>query len=128
MDFDKVRFSKEHEWVAFEEGSSLVTIGITDFAAGELGDIVYIELPAEGTDVKFMETMGTIEAVKTVADIYAPVSGTVRQVNARLADDPGLVNNSPYGDGWFVKLEMSKQAELDELMTQEQYDEMIGKE
>ncbi|UCG52363.1 MAG: glycine cleavage system protein GcvH [Candidatus Latescibacterota bacterium] len=127
MSFENMRFSKEHEWVQFEEGSNLVTTGITDYASGELGDIVYIEFPEVGQELKSMEPMGTIEAVKTVADIYAPLSGVVREVNTVLNDDPGIVNQSPYGEGWFVKIEMSDRSELDGLMEKHEYDRMVGK-
>ena len=128
MSFENVRFSKEHEWVRFEEGSNVVTIGITDFASGELGDIVFIEFPEEGQEVKAMEPMGTIEAVKTVADLFSPVTGVVKEVNAALNDDPGLVNHSPYAEGWFVKIELADRGELDGLMEKREYDKMVGKE
>ncbi|MEJ2720993.1 MAG: glycine cleavage system protein GcvH [bacterium] len=127
MDFDNMRFSKEHEWVHYEDGSDLVTVGITDYASGELGDIVYIEFPDEGQEVEAGEPMGTIEAVKTVADLFAPVSGVVREINATLNDDPGLVNQSPYGEGWFVKIELSDKSELEELVDKAEYDRMVGK-
>lgn len=121
------RYTKEHEWVKIDDGSDVATIGITEFAAGELGDIVFVELPDVGASVKFMETMGTIEAVKTVADLYAPVSGTVTEVNPALEDNPEIVNQSPLEDGWFTKIELSNKGELDELLTRAQYDELIGK-
>lgn len=127
MNFDKMRFTKEHEWVAFEDGADVVTVGITDFAAGELGDIVFVELPEVGKEVAAMDTVGTIEAVKTVADLYCPVSGKVTEVNPRLEDSPELVNASPYGDGWFFKMQLSNRGELDELMAKADYDEMVGK-
>ena len=128
MSFENVRFSKEHEWVQFEADSNVVTIGITDFASGELGDIVFIEFPEEGQEVKAMEPMGTIEAVKTVADLFSPVTGVIKEVNAALNDDPGLVNHSPYGEGWFVKIELANRGELDGLMSKSEYDKMVGKE
>jgi glycine cleavage system H protein len=127
MTFENVRFTKEHEWVRFEKGTSVVTVGITDFAAGELGDIVYIEFPEVGRGVKAMEPMGTIEAVKTVADLYAPVSGVVKEANAALNDDPALVNQSPFEKGWFVKIELADKTELDGLMEKSAYDKMVGK-
>ena len=98
MNFDNVRFTKEHEWVALEDGSDVVTVGITDFAAGELGDIVFVELPEVGTTVESMQTIGTIEAVKTVADLYAPVSGVVKELNGNLEENPEVVNKSPFED------------------------------
>ena len=126
MDFDSMRFSKDHEWIQVDD-NNVATIGITDYAAGELGDIVYIEFPDEGREVKIDEPMGTIEAVKTVADLFAPVSGVVKEVNAAVNDDPGIVNQSPYGEGWFVKIEMSDKGELDGLMAKADYDRMVGK-
>ena len=126
MDFDSMRFSKDHEWIQVDD-NNVATIGITDYAAGELGDIVYIEFPDEGREVKIDEPMGTIEAVKTVADLFAPVSGVVKEVNAAVNDDPGIVNQSPYGEGWFVKIEMSDKGELDRLMAKADYDRMVGK-
>jgi glycine cleavage system H protein len=126
MDFSNVRFTGEHEWVRFEEGSDEVLVGITDFAAGELGDIVYVELPEPGTQVKAGDSMGTIEAVKTVADLYAPVSGTVTAVNASLEGQPELVNRSPFDEGWFVTMKVSDSTELDSLMERAAYQEMIG--
>lgn len=126
MDFDTMRFSKEHEWVQVDD-NNIATIGITDYAAGELGDIVYVEFPDEGQEVKIAEPMGTIEAVKTVADLFAPVSGVVKEVNAAVNDDPGIVNQSPFGEGWFVKIELTEKGELDGLMSKADYDRMVGK-
>ena len=128
MDVDKLRFSKEHEWVARAGSDDIVTVGITEYAAGELGDIVYIELPGVGTDVKAMEPMGTIEAVKTVADLFAPVSGVVEEINEKLEDEPELANHSPYDEGWFIKIKLGAPEELDALMNHEEYQKMIGKE
>ena len=128
MSFENVLFSKEHEWIQVEADSNVVTVGITDFASGELGDIVFIEFPEEGQEVKAMEPMGTIEAVKTVADLFSPVTGVIKEVNAALNDDPGLVNHSPYGEGWFVKIELADRSELDGLMSKSEYDKMVGKE
>ncbi len=126
MDFSNVRFSSDHEWVRFD-GDDTVSIGITEFAAGELGDVVYVELPAVGTEVKAGETMGTIEAVKTVADLFAPVSGTIMAINETLEDGPEQVNASPFEDGWFVKLKLSDRSEMDALMDADAYQEMTGK-
>lgn len=127
MDFENTRFSDEHEWVRIDDSNDEVVIGITEFAAGELGDIVFVELPEVGAEVAAGRTMGTIEAVKTVADLFAPVSGTVVESNPALEDQPGLINDSPYDDGWFVKVTLSDKSELDKLMTHEAYQEMIGK-
>ncbi len=126
--FENMRFTKEHEWVRFEKGSNVVTVGITDFAAGELGDIVFVEFPKTGQQVKAMEPMGTIEAVKTVADLYAPVSGVVKEVNTALNDAPATVNDSPFDKGWFVKIELGDRSELEKLMDKSAYDKMVGKD
>lgn len=125
MDFKNVRFTRDHEWVRADGDEAIV--GITDFAAGELGDIVYLELPKVGSDVKAKQSMGTIEAVKTVADLFAPVTGTVSAVNTNLEQHPDLVNQDPYGDGWFVKVKMKDRKEFDELMDRAAYQSMIGK-
>jgi glycine cleavage system H protein len=122
-----MRFSTEHEWVRFEEDSDEVEIGITEFAAGELGDIVFVELPEVGTEVSAEDSMGTIEAVKTVADLYAPVSGEIIEVNAVLEDRPETINDAPYEEGWMVRIRMSDRSELDSLMEHAAYKEMIGK-
>lgn len=126
MDFKNVRFTKDHEWVRLDGGDE-VTVGITDFASGELGDIVYVELPKVGAGVSASQSMGTIEAVKTVADLFAPVSGVVSAVNGALEHGPDLVNKDPFGDGWFVRVKMTKRAEFDALMDHAAYQEMIGK-
>ncbi len=128
MNSDNVRFTKEHEWVLFEDGSDVVTIGITDFASGELGDIVFVELPEVGREVSSQEAVGTIEAVKTVADLFAPLSGVIKEINPALDDNPALVNESPFEDGWFFKLEMTSRGQLDDLMTRADYDKMVGNE
>lgn len=126
MDFSNMRFTKDHEWIRVGDGDE-VTVGISEFAAGELGDIVYVELPGEGDGVRAGETMGTIEAVKTVADLYAPVSGVVSAVNSTLDEDPERVNSSPYENGWFVRIRMSDPAELENLMSHGAYQETTGK-
>jgi glycine cleavage system H protein len=127
MDYENLRFTTEHEWVRVEDGSDDVEIGITDFAAGELGDIVFVELPEVGSAVTAGDSMGTIEAVKTVADLYAPVSGTVIEVNAALESEPERVNADPYDQGWFVRVTISDASELESLMDHKAYKEMIGK-
>ena len=128
MSLENMRFSKEHEWVRFENGSDLVTVGITDFASGELGDIVFIEFPEVGQKVETGKPMGTIEAVKTVADLFSPVTGVVEEVNSALDDDPGLVNQSPYDEGWFVKITIADREQLDALMDKSAYDRTVGKD
>jgi glycine cleavage system H protein len=120
-----LKFTKEHEWVRVDGDEA--TIGITDFAAGELGDIVYVELPKVGASVTAMQSMGTIEAVKTVADLFAPVTGVVAAVNGALEQGPDLVNKDPFGDGWFVRVKISNRKELDELMDHAAYRAMIRK-
>ncbi|MCI0452327.1 MAG: glycine cleavage system protein GcvH [Candidatus Latescibacteria bacterium] len=125
MDFKNLKFTKEHEWVRVDGDEA--TIGITDFAAGELGDIVYVELPKVGANVTAMQSMGTIEAVKTVADLFAPVSGVVTAINGALEQGPDLVNTDPFGDGWFVRVKISNRKELDGLMDHAAYQAMIGK-
>jgi glycine cleavage system H protein len=127
MDFKNVRFTKEHEWVRFAEKGDEITVGITDFAAGELGDIVYVDLPKVGAEVAAGASMGTIEAVKTVADLFAPVSGSVTAVNGALEQGPDLVNKDPFGDGWFVKVKMTDRKQLDALMDHAAYQKMTGK-
>ncbi|MFS0576507.1 glycine cleavage system protein GcvH [Sporosarcina sp. 179-K 3D1 HS] len=117
-----LRYSEEHEWVKEEGGK--YRIGITHFAQAELGDIVFVELPSVGDEVKADEPFGSVESVKTVSELYAPISGTVVEVNEELEDSPELVNESPYEGAWMIVVEASDQSELDALMTAEAYDEM----
>lgn len=125
MDIPKdLKYTKDHEWVR-AEGEFAVS-GITDYAQGELSDIVYLELPKVGRRVKQGETFGTIEAVKAVADMYAGVSGEVVEVNENLAKSPDLVNKDPYGEGWMVKLKMKDPSELKKLLSAEEYQKLIG--
>ncbi len=121
-----LKYSKEHEWVATEE--LVATIGITDYAQDQLGEIVYVELPAVGDKVSKDDPFGVIESVKAVSDIYAPVSGTVVEVNQELPESPEMVNEDPYGDGWLIKLRVSDMVELDDLMDSGEYGEMIAAE
>lgn len=116
-------YTENHEWALIED--NVVTVGITDFAQGELGDIIYLELPDEGTAAVGDKPFGTVEAVKTVADLFAPVSGTIVEVNESLNDSPENVNNDPYGEGWIIKIEMSDPSEQDSLMRAEEYAEII---
>jgi len=111
---DDLRYSKEHEWVRVEDGRA--TIGITSFAADELGDIVFIELPEVGASLKQFATFGVVESVKAVSDLYAPVSGEVVEVNEKLSDAPELLNSDPFGDGWIARVTLSDSAEVDALM------------
>lgn len=123
---EELRYSKDHEWVAFDEATGQATVGITDYAQGELGDVVFVELPGEGADVTAHEACGTIEAVKAVAELFAPASGTVAAVNKTLEDHPETVNADPYGEGWMLRIELSDRAELDALMDAAAYLEHIG--
>jgi glycine cleavage system H protein len=121
-----LRYSKEHEWLAAEE--TVATVGITDHAQEQLGEIVYIELPSVGEKVSKDDPFGVVESVKAVSDIYAPVSGTVLEVNEDLAESPEVVNEDPYGDGWLIKVRVSDPADLDDLMDNEEYEQMIAHE
>ena len=118
-----LKYTKEHEWVKVDGVTA--TIGITDHAQGELGDIIFVEFPDIDQEIEKDEPFGTIEAVKTVADLFAPISGTVTEINEDLEDSPESVNSDPYGEGWIVKVSIGDAGELDELMTSEQYDELI---
>lgn len=119
-----LRYSSEHEWARVEDGR--VRVGVTKFAADRLSDVVFIELPAVGAAVTFMEPFGVIESVKAVSDLYAPLSGTVVEVNAALSDSPEVVNTDPYGRGWMIVVEPKDPAELEKLMPVEQYLAAIG--
>jgi len=119
-----LKYTREHEWVRLDE--NIGTVGITDYAQDQLGDIVYIDLPPAGTKLKHMEKFGEIESVKAVSDLYSPVSGEVVAANKELAEKPELVNHSPYGDGWMLAVRLSEPAELEKLMSAEQYDEYIA--
>ena len=119
-----LKYTKEHEWIKIDGEN--VTIGITDHAQGELGDIIFIEFPDVDQKIEKDEPFGTIEAVKTVADLFAPVSGTVTEINESLEDNPETVNEDAFGEGWIVKVSVSDAGELDELLTVDQYAELIG--
>ena len=118
---DDLRYSKEHEWVRVD--GSRATIGITSFAAEELGDIVFVELPEVGTAIKQFATFGVVESVKAVSDLYAPVSGEVVEVNEALRDNPELLNSDPFGEGWIAKVDLPDESELDALMDAAAYAE-----
>ncbi len=119
----KLKYTKDHEWVKVENGVAVV--GITEFAQGELGDIVFIEVETEGDTLAKDEVFGTIEAVKTVSDMFMPVSGEVAEVNSRLAETPDIVNKDPYGEGWMIKIKMSDPSQADSLLTADQYRDLI---
>lgn len=116
-----LKYTKDHEWARID--GSTATIGITEHAQSELGDIVFVELPSIGSEFKAGESFGTIEAVKTVAELYSPVSGKVLEVNQALADDAGIINKEPYGEGWIVKIEMA--GEPEGLLDPEAYQNLI---
>lgn len=116
-------YTKEHEWAETEE--DVAVIGITDYAQGELGDVVFVELPEVGSVFEAGDAFGTIEAVKAVADLYAPLSGEIIEINGDLEDAPELINQSPYQDGWMVKIRMSNTSELEKMMNAEEYTKMI---
>jgi glycine cleavage system H protein len=119
----ELRYSEEHEWVKTE--GEQVRIGITDFAQSELGDIVFVELPEVGDDVTADEPFGSVESVKTVSELYAPISGKVVAINEDLNDSPEFVNESPYEKAWMIVIEPSDAGEIDNLMTAEKYEEMV---
>ncbi|MDH5397862.1 MAG: glycine cleavage system protein GcvH [Cyclobacteriaceae bacterium] len=121
----ELKYSKDHEWIKVNDDNTAL-IGITDFAQGELGDIVYVEVETEGDDINQGEVFGTIEAVKTVSDLYMPVDGTVLEVNSTLEDQPELVNSSPYEDGWIIKIKINDLSAIENLLSADQYREIIG--
>ncbi|MCP4685990.1 MAG: glycine cleavage system protein GcvH [bacterium] len=119
-----LKYTKEHEWLKVD--GNIATIGITDWAQGELGDIVFVELPEVGAAVELMESFGTIEAVKAVSEIYSPIKGTVTEVNAALDDDPMVINREPYGEGWMIKVEVADVAQFEQLLDGEGYKSLIS--
>jgi glycine cleavage system H protein len=121
---ENLKYTKEHEWVSIEGDTA--TIGVTEFAQSELGDIVFVEIETEGESFAQNEVFGTIEAVKTVSDLYMPISGEIVAVNADLEDAPECVNESPYEKGWMIKVKASNLSEIDHLMDAETYKELIG--
>jgi len=123
---EDLKYTKEHEWAKIE--GDIATIGITDFAQSELSDIVYVELPAVGEMLEQMQPFGSIEAVKTVADLYAPLSGEVIEVNEELETNPGIVNEDPYGLGWMIKIRITNPEEIQNLLSAEEYKKLIGVE
>ena len=120
---ENLKFTKDHEWIRVEGEEAF--IGVTDFAQGELGDIVFIEVETEGETLDREEVFGTIEAVKTVSDMFMPLSGEVLEFNEKLEDAPELINSDPYGDGWIIKLNIAEVSELEDLLTAEQYKELL---
>jgi len=119
-----LKYTKDHEWVKVDGDTA--TVGITDFAQSELGDIVYVEIETEGETLDAEEVFGTVEAVKTVSDLFMPVSGEVVEVNEALEDEPEAVNQDPYGKGWMIKVKMTNPDEVNNLLSADQYKELIG--
>ena len=121
---DNLKYTNDHEWISID--GSIATIGITDYAQGELGDIVFVDIDADLTDVEKGQTVGTIEAVKTVSDLFGPLTGKVVEFNSALTDSPELINNDPYGDGWMLKVEFTDASELDDLLDSTGYKNLLG--
>ena len=127
MNPDGLRYSKEHEWVRVDDDGSAV-VGITAFAAESLGDVVFVDLPDEGSTVSQFEKFGEIESVKAVSDLSAPVSGSITERNQRIIDNPQLVNDGPYEDGWLLRLALSNRSEVDKLMSASEYETFLQSE
>lgn len=121
---ENLKYTKDHEWIRVEGNEAY--IGITDFAQGELGDIVYVEIETEGEELNREEIFGTVEAVKTVSDLFMPVTGKVLEVNPKLTSNPEAVNKDPYGDGWMIKISLSNMGEVNDLLSAAAYKELIG--
>ncbi|MEJ7735990.1 MAG: glycine cleavage system protein GcvH [Chitinophagaceae bacterium] len=123
---NNLRYTKEHEWVMLEGNTA--TIGITDFAQRELGDIIYVEIESTGRSLEAEAVFGTVEAVKTVSDLYLPVAGTINEVNPLLGDSPALVNTDPYGEGWMIKMTVEEPADVEQLHDAQSYQSLIGQD
>jgi glycine cleavage system H protein len=125
MEFPKeLKYSKDHEWLRVEGDNAY--IGITEFAQGELGDIVFVDIDTEGEDLEKEEVFGSIEAVKTVSDLFMPINGEILSFNKKLEDEPELINTDPYGEGWVIEIAISDVTELDELLDASEYQELVG--
>jgi len=120
---ENLKYTKDHEWIKVDGDTA--TVGITDYAQGELGDIVFVEIETEGENLEKEEVFGTVEAVKTVSDIFMPISGEVVEVNPKLEDSPEIVNKDPYGEGWLIKVKLSDSSEVDDLLDASKYKEII---
>jgi glycine cleavage system H protein len=120
---ENLKYTKDHEWIKVD--GDVATVGITDYAQNELGDIVFVEIETEGENLDKEEVFGTVEAVKTVSDIFMPISGEVAEVNSKLEDSPEIVNKDPYGEGWLIKVKIGDQSELDHLLDADKYKELI---
>ena len=124
MEFPQdVRYTSEHEWARLEQGT--VTVGITSYATDQLGDVVFVELPTVGRQLEASKPFGVVEAVKTVSDLYAPIAGTVTEINSALVENPALVNEAPFGDGWMIRIKPSDPADVQKLMSADEYGRMI---
>ncbi len=123
---EDLKYTREHEWLRIED--DLAVVGITDYAQRELGDVVFVDLPAVGSTVQQGEIFGSIDSVKTASDLYSPISGEVVEINSALADDPALVNTDPYGKGWMIKVRPRDKSELDNLLTPQEYREYVREE
>ena len=121
---ENLKYTKDHEWIRLE--GDIAVVGITDFAQGELGDIVYVEIETVDQNVEMGNVFGTVEAVKTVSDLFMPISGNVIELNEKLESEPELVNNDPYGDGWMVKIKFDNKLELDSLLDAQGYEKLIS--
>lgn len=121
---DNLRYTKDHEWIRLEGDEA--TVGITDFAQHELGDIVYVEIETVGQELNAGDVFGTVEAVKTVSDLYLPVNGSVTEINPKLNSNPELVNNDPYGEGWMAKIKLSNAADIESLLNAEAYQKLVS--
>lgn len=121
---EELKYTKDHEWIRLD--GKIATVGITEFAQRELGDIVYVEIETEGELVEEGEVFGTVEAVKTVSDLFMPLTGTVSEVNEELEGEPELVNTDPYGKGWMIKIEIENEADIDKLLSAKEYADIIG--
>jgi len=121
---ENLKYTKDHEWIRVE--GDIAVVGITDFAQGELGDIVYVEIETVDQNVEMGNVFGTVEAVKTVSDLFMPISGNVIELNEKLESEPELVNNDPYGDGWMVKIKFDNKLELDSLLDAQGYEKLIS--
>jgi glycine cleavage system H protein len=120
---DEYFYTKDHEWIKIEKQTG--TVGITDFAQKQLGDVVYVELPQKGSKLEFHQSMGVIESVKAVSDIYSPVSGEVEEINQELNDNPELVNEDPHGKGWIIKMKIKDETEVEKLMSASDYEKFL---
>ncbi len=127
MEFpQQLRYTEDHEWIEFDPKTKIAKIGITQYAQEKLGDVVHVELPTEGSQVKATESFGSVESVKAVSDIYTPIGGKVVEINTSLEDSPELINEDPYGEAWMIAIEVSDTTGLDKLMSASQYEEFVA--